>query len=124
LRVNSLDFQKQVWYNINVRKVGKIMKGMSKESQMIDHLFEIDRKMKARDEQILGYVYVVFRERRYQVGTNYGDWSPHYEYDKEIEFITDNENKAKEMVQDFNNTFGKDDSINYYYEKWEVQHYE
>ena len=46
-------------YNIN-RKVGKIMK-----------------------EQIAGYVYVVICESRHQVGTNYGDWSPRYEYEKE-----------------------------------------
>lgn len=87
-------------YNIN-RKVGKIMK-----------------------EQISGYVYVVICESRHQVGTNYGDWSPRYEYEKEIEFIVDNEDKAKEMVQDFNNTYGRDSRVKYYYEKWEVMHYE
>ena len=48
-------------------------------------------------EQIAGYVYVVFSELKYQVGTNYGDWSPHYEYEKEIVVIVDNEDKAKEI---------------------------
>lgn len=100
------------------------MKGMSKESQMVDYLFEIDRKMKAKQEQIAGYVYIVICESRHQVGTNYGDWSTRYEYEKEIEFIVDNEDKAKEMVQDLNNTFGKDENVSYYYEKWEVMHYE
>ena len=68
-------------------------------------------------EQIAGCVYIVFSEWKHQVGT-------HYEYDKEIEFIIDNENKAKEMVQDFNNTYGKDGRVSYDYEKWEVMHYE
>ena len=85
-------------YNIN-RKVGKIM------------------------EQIAGYVYVVFCESRHQVGTNYGDWSPRYEYEKEIEFILDNEDKANEMIQEFNNTFGRDENVSYYYEMWEVMHH-
>lgn len=100
------------------------MKGMSKESQMVDCLFEIDRKMKTKQEQIAGYIYIVFCESRHQVGTNYGDWSPRYEYEKEIECIIDNEDKAKEIVQDLNNSFGKDDRVSYYYEKWEVMHYE
>lgn len=73
--------------------------------------------MSAKQEQISGYVYVVFCGHRIKCGNN-------YEYEKEIDFIIDNENKAKEMVQDFNNTFGKDSNVNYYYEKWEVLHCE
>ena len=73
--------------------------------------------MSAKQEQILGDVYVIFCGHRIKCGNN-------YEYEKEIEFIIDNENKAKEMVQDFNNTFGKDNNVNYYYEKWEVLHHE
>ena len=87
-------------------------------------VYNISRKVGKIMEQIAGYVYVVFCESRHQVGTNYGDWSPHYEYEKEMEFIVDNEDKAKEMVQDFNNTYGKDGRVKYYYEKWEVMHYE
>lgn len=83
-----------------------------------------DIELSETEEQISGYVYIVFCESRHQVGTNYGDWSPRYAYEKEIEFITDNEDKANEMVQEFNNTFGKDDRVSYYYEKWEVMHYE
>lgn len=73
--------------------------------------------MSAKQEQISGDVYVVFCGHRIKCGNN-------YEYEKEIEFIIDNENKAKEMVQDFNDTFGKDSNVNYYYEKWEVLHHE
>lgn len=32
--------------------------------------------------------------------------------------------KDKEMVQDFNNTYGRDSRIKYHYEKWEIMHYE
>lgn len=75
-------------------------------------------------EQIAGYVYVVFSEVKYPVCVNYGDWSTRYECEKEIIVIVDNEDKAKEMVQDSNNTYGVDDRVKYYYEKWEIQHYE
>ena len=75
-------------------------------------------------EQILCYVYIIFCESRHQIGTKYGDWSPLYEYEKEIEFIVDTEDKAKEKVQELNNTYGRDSNVEYCYEKWEVMHCE
>ena len=75
-------------------------------------------------EQIAGYIYVIFSEWKHQVGTNYGDWSPHYEYDKEIIVIVDNEDKAKAIVKENMESFGRDEKVSYYYEKWEIMHYE
>lgn len=83
-----------------------------------------DIELSETEEQISGYVYVVFSEWKHRVGTNYGDWSPQYEYEKEILFVIDNENKAKEIVAEYNATFGQDENVNYYYEKWEVMHHE
>ena len=88
-----------MWYNIGVRKVGKIM------------------------EQIAGYVYVVFSEWKHPVCVNYGDWSTQYETEKDIIVIVDNENKAKEIVKENMESFGQDENVSYYYEKWEIQHY-
>lgn len=94
---------------------------MSKESQMIDKLIEVDKQMKATQKQNSNYVYVVFVETRYETGRNYGDWSINYAYEKEIKCIVDNENQAKKIVQDLDNV-NKDDDTSYYYEKWEVKH--
>lgn len=92
---------------------------MTKESKMINKLIEVDKQMKAKQNS--NHVYVVFCEVRYETGRNYGDWSINYAYEKEIKCITDNENHAKKIVQDLDNT-NKDDDTSYYYEKWEVKH--